>query len=171
MVSTKIQDTKGCRACCVGERESLLGGPEAGEGVLVRGQARAAVTGEDGGVKAGCPESGERCVPFGGGEERVREGERGLTLTHPSPPHSGGCELGGPVPVRGIGDVRGPASVVPAHEQVPAGPGRGSVEAGDSEVQWPGACTPYYASAESFGKPGFHPGPAHLRQVPGGSPS
>ncbi|XP_049477264.1 mitogen-activated protein kinase kinase kinase kinase 1 isoform X3 [Panthera uncia] len=43
----------------------------------------------------------------------------------------GGCELGGPVPVRRTGDIRGPASVVPAHEQVPAGPA-GAVPATDA---------------------------------------
>eukprot|EP00069_Balaena_mysticetus_P020857 bmy_13248T0 len=60
---------------------------------------------------------GKDVWPLGGGA-----GERGYTLTHPYL-HSRGHELRGPLPVWGIGDIRGPASVVPAHEQVPAGPG------------------------------------------------
>lgn len=72
--------------------------------------------------------------------------------------HSRGRELRGPVPVWGIGDIRGPASVVPAHEQVPAGPGREPADAGDF-VRLGGQGHPLYASVESSTNPAFHPRP------------
>lgn len=62
MVSTKIQDTKGCQACCVGERESR--GYSEGSGA--RGMTWTVATEEGCRIKAGCPEPGERCVAFGG---------------------------------------------------------------------------------------------------------
>lgn len=57
--------------------------------------------------------------------------------------------------MRGFGDIRGPASVVPAHEQVPAGPGR---EPGDARgfVSLGGWGRPLYASAASSANLGFH---------------
>lgn len=88
MVSTKIQDTKGCRACCVGERDpSWVDVKGAG-----RGRGLGCIYPR---VKARCPESGERCVPFSGiaGEGR---GER--IDSNPSLPTSTaeGASSGGP---------------------------------------------------------------------------
>lgn len=96
MVSTKIQDTKGCRACCVGERESQLGGPERGC-VLVQGRGLGYIypTREGCRVKAGCPESGERCVPFGGGAGRGGEERIDPNLSLPTSTAEG-ASSGGP---------------------------------------------------------------------------
>lgn len=60
----------------------------------------------------------------------------------------------------GFGDIRGPASVVPAHEQVPAGPGR---EPGDARgfVSLGGWGRLLYASAASSANLGFHPKASH----------
>lgn len=62
--------------------------------------------------------------------------------------------------MRGIGDIRGPASVVPTHEQVPAGPGRGSVNAGNCEVHGLGPRT--LLRLRIAGSPSSTRGPAPL---------